>query len=130
MNTFRNWFTKRPATRKSSSTRLRMEHLEARWVPSAPPGGLNDPTIAAVADAEFNQDHGQLTRSDVINLLDVVDGTETPVFTSGAVSFEKAKPNSKSTLTATQLSDLRSIQSTPGWGLAADVDNLLGKVVN
>ncbi len=56
MNTFRNWFTKRPATRNSSSARLHMERLEARWVPSAPPGGLNDPVITAVADAEFKQD--------------------------------------------------------------------------
>jgi Calpain family cysteine protease len=130
MRSLRNWFTKRPATRQNCITRLRIEQLEARQLLSAPPGGLNDPVIMAVADAEFNQDQGQMSRSDVINLLNVVDGTELPVFNNGVVSFDKTKPTPGSTLTATQLSDLRSIQDTPGWGLAADVDNLFGKVVN
>src|SRR6516225_861071 len=115
MNAYRAWFANRSPIRQNSS-RFSIEELESRQLLSAPPGGLSDPVIMAVADAEFNQDNGQLMRSDVINILKVVDGTERPVFNNGVVSFNHSTPSAKSTLTQTQLNDLRSIQETPGWG--------------
>jgi hypothetical protein len=115
--------------------RLRCEELEARQLlsggPWTPPGDLRDPLMARIAQTEFVQDNGQLSRSDVIHLLRVVDGIETAVFAKGRVHFVPATPNPQASLTASQLTDLQTLaQDAALWGLTADVSNLLGKVVN
>jgi Calpain family cysteine protease len=135
MKLLRKLFARRPARRPSRSTRLGCEQLEARELlsgtPLPPPTDLHNPLIASVARAEFLQDKGQLSRTDIINLLDVADGTESPVFTKGQVKFVPATPNSQATLTASQLTDLQTlVQDAVAWDLSAPVANLLGKTVN
>jgi hypothetical protein len=80
--------------RLAHSFRPMIEALESRQLLSgssvAPPGDLHDHLIAPIAKAEFVQDNGHLTRMDVINLLNVVDGTVSAVFTNPQVSFTPA----------------------------------------
>jgi hypothetical protein len=118
------------------SARPGIEQLEARELlsgnPLTPPPGLHDPVVARVADAEFVQDNGSLSRLDVINLLGVVAGTETPVFAAnGQVSFSTLTPTANPGLTQSEFTDLLTIVQNPcAWGLTADVADLAGKVVN
>ncbi|HEV3263339.1 MAG TPA: C2 family cysteine protease [Gemmataceae bacterium] len=116
--------------------RLGLEYLEDRQLLSAvaltTPPALPNALVNRIAQAEFVQDNGQLTRTDVINLLDVVDGTETATFSQGQVSFTAVS----NPATATPLGDHRLdalqtlVQDAPQWGLTPDVANLAGKVVN
>jgi len=135
MKLLRKLFAKRPAPRPTRPTRLGLEQLEARELldstPVGPPIHLHNSLIASVAQAEFLQDNGQLSRTDISNLLDVVDGTESAVFTKGQVSFVPAMPNSQATLAALQLTDLQTlVHDAAAWHLSAPVANLLGKTVN
>jgi len=112
-----------------------IEHLEARQLLSGtsvvPPGDLHDPLVALVADAEFVQSQGRLTRADVIHLFKVVDGTDQVTINNGKVSFARATPNPVATLTASELADLRAlVQDASLWGLTPDAANLADKVVN
>ncbi len=132
----RTWFSKRPTARRPvRSFRSTLESLESRELlsssPLVPPSDLHNALIAPIAGAEFVQDKGELSRTDVINLLDVVDGTEKAVFTNGKVSFTSATPSPQATLTSSQLTDLQTlVHDHDAWGLACDVTNLFGKVVN
>jgi hypothetical protein len=121
----------RRTVRRSRPT---IELLESRQLlsvsPLVVPSDLSDPLIAPVATAEYVQDNGRLTRTDVINLLNVVDGTESAVLTNGQVSFTPATPSPQAALTASQLTDLQSLDHDHAhWGLTPDATNLLGKVV-
>ena len=126
---------KKPSVRCTArKARLRLDRLEAREVPSGSPltapTDLHDPLIAPIASAEYIQDNGQLSRADIINLLDVVDGTERAVFTNGQVIFDAAKPSSSATLTASQLTDLQTlVHDAVLWQISVPVTNLLGKTV-
>jgi Calpain family cysteine protease len=122
-------------SRSNHSARLKVESLEARDVPSGtpltPPNDLHNHEIKAVARAEFMQDNGQLTRTAIIDLLDVVDGTKKAVFCDGKVSFKSATPNPNADLTASQLTDLRTlVRDASDWHLSDPVSNLLDKTVN
>jgi Calpain family cysteine protease len=132
MKFLNKWFTKRPAVRRQvRSSRPGLEQLEDRQLLSGTPPGLHNAVIAPVAQAEYIQDNGHLSRMDVIHLLDVVDGTEKVVFTNGRVSFTAATPTPNAALTASQLTDLQTLAQDAGpWGMAPDVTNLFGKVVN
>jgi hypothetical protein len=131
MNSLRNRLAKRRTSRPNRSYRLCLEPLEARQLLSAPPNDLHDALVKPIADAEFIRDNGQLSRSDVIHLLDVVDGTEKAVFTNGGLTFKNIKPNPLATLTASQLTDLQTLDADAcSWGMSPDVANLLGKTVN
>jgi hypothetical protein len=124
----------RPACRPARSFRPTIESLEERQLLSATPvltGGLHDALVARVARAEFVQDNDHLSRADVIDLLEVVDGTETAVFNNGQVNFIAGTPNPGATLTEARLTDLRTIvKDARAWGLSADVANLAGKLLN
>jgi hypothetical protein len=122
-------------SRPNRSARPGLEALEFRDVPSStpltPPNDLHNKTIKSVARAEFLQDNGQLTRSDIIDLLDVVGGTKSAVFCDGKVSFKSATPNPNAELTASQLTDLRRLVTDASeWQISDPVSNLLGKTVN
>ena len=130
-----NWFAPRSSRRPIRSCRPSIEQLETRQMLSAtavtPPSDLHNALIAPVARAEYIQDNGQLSRTDVINLLSVVDGTKQAVFSNGQVSFNAATPNPNATLTQSELKDLQTlVKDASSWGLAPDVANLAGKVVN
>ncbi len=74
-----------------------------------------------------------LARTDIINLLDVVDGTESPIFTNrrSREEFYSTTPNPAATLTTSQLTDLRTlVHDASDWHLSASVKNLLDKTVN
>jgi Calpain family cysteine protease len=103
--------------------RLAVEQLERRDLLSAP-------SVMTIANAEYAQD-SMLTRTDVIDLLETVAGTEQAVFTNGKVSFQPvSEPGPSAPLPAQSLSDLRSIVANPGqWGMTADVADLAGNVV-
>jgi hypothetical protein len=120
---------------QTRSARPLFEPLEARELlsgsPVTPPTDLHDALVGPVARAEFVQDNGSLTRTDVIHLFNVVDGTETAVFTSGQVSFTAGTPGPSNVLTQSELTDLQTlVQDGGAWGLTADVADLAGKVVN
>ncbi len=133
MKSLRSWLSNSPA--RGRKFRPLCERLEAREVPSSsapkPPNDLSNPLVASIADAEFRQDAGQLSRGDVINLLDVLDGTESAVFTNGKVSFIPATPDPNGKVTKSELIDLRAVVgASAAWHLSAPVANLLGKTVN
>jgi hypothetical protein len=132
MTSLRSCFTTRPGRRRIGTYCPRLEPLESRQLLSvlSPPTGLHDPVVARVARREFLGDNGHLSRADVINLLDVVDGTETAIFHGGQVRFTSAMPDPSATVTATQWTDLQTLAANPrAWGMARDVANLLGKAV-
>jgi hypothetical protein len=117
--------------RLTRSVRPSVEPLETRQLLNGAPADLHDPLIRPVADAEFNQNNGSLTRGDVIHLLDVVDGTEKALFTNGTVNFYKATPSPSAKVTVSQLTDLRTlVRNEDAWGMPDYVANLLDKVVN
>jgi hypothetical protein len=111
-----------------------IESLEDRRLmtsmPVTPPHDLQDPLVAPVAQAEFVQEHGHLSRMDVIHLLEVVAGTKQAVFQNGQVSFVKPAVYAEGTLTGTQLGDLRTLVTDAGlWGLTPDLTNLLDNTI-
>jgi hypothetical protein len=142
MRLLRQWLTPRSPRPQTRLVRLGVEQLEAREIrsvapllsPSGPgaPAGLQDPLLAPVAAAEFVQDNGQLSRTDVIHLLDVVAGTETAVFSRSAqVSFRPATPSPQAGLTPSQLTDLQTlVNNASAWGMPGDVSNLFAKLLN
>jgi hypothetical protein len=113
-----------------------VEYLEDRRLLSAAaltaPPPLPNALVNRIARAEFVQDNGQLTRADVINLFDVVDGTETATFSQGQVSFTAdSNPATTTLLGGHRLDALQTlVQDAAAWGLTPDVANLAGKVVN
>jgi hypothetical protein len=118
------------------ATRLRLENLEERSLPSSTPlaalADMHNPVISQVASVEYERD-GQLTRSDVIHLFNVADGTETPhVSADGTnVTFTPLKTATTVTINASKLADLRAVaKDAAEWGLTDDVANLSNKVVN
>jgi hypothetical protein len=132
MNSRRNWLMKGCTTRQPRCPRHQVEQLESRQLLSAPPGGITDPLIKRIVDAEYTQDHGRLTRSDVLNLLNVVAGTEKAVFTNGVVSFQPVLVRDlHATVTAPELTDLRTlVKDARAWGMTPDVADLFEKTVN
>jgi hypothetical protein len=123
MNLFECLF-RRPAKIVAVRTWLRLEQLERRDLLN---GG---PSVMQIADAEYARD-GQLTRSDTINLLETVAGTETATISNGNVSFQPvSNPNRNAPLPAQSLSELQTIFANPSqWGMAAATANLSEKVV-
>ncbi len=123
------------STSLSRRSRLSLEALEARELlsgnPVTPPGDLSDPVVKHVARAEFAQDQGKLTRSDVLHLLGVVDGTQKAVFSQGQVTFKHLTNAPTGTVSGAQLTDLQTLdKDAAGWHLGNAATNLLGKVVN
>jgi hypothetical protein len=132
MNFLRNYFRNPNSACKCRGHRLYLEPLESRNLLSAPPGGLTDPFIRKIVDAEFTQDSGHLTRLDVIHLLEVVGDLETAVYTNGVVSFRPVPVKVPlARVGAAELTDLRTlVKDWKAWGMAADVANLFYKTVN
>jgi hypothetical protein len=134
MSLFTSLF-RRPARTTLRRPRLALESLEAREVLSAapitPPQDLVNPLVRQVADAEFVQSHGTLTRTDVINLMSVVDGTEQAKLSASGVSFSPLAGSPTGTVQPGQLTALQTlVKDAALWGLSPDVANLAGKVVN
>jgi hypothetical protein len=120
------------AARTGRPARLGLEALEPRELPSASPlPAVNaNPTIDQVARAEYRQSGSQLTRTDVVNLLNVVDGTERAAISNGQVNFSPVTPPFGGTLSAAGLSALETIFDHPrAWKIAGDVDYLAKQVV-
>jgi hypothetical protein len=137
MNLFRLFSRTRATARRP---RLTIEALEGRDLMSAtplatpltPPSDLKNALVRRVADAEFRQDNGHLTRTDVINLIDVVDGYEVAVFAKdGDVSFQASTDPGSGILKGKELNDLRTLaKDYKEWGMTDYEANLLGKLVN
>jgi hypothetical protein len=130
----------RPAP-TGNKAQLGVEQLEERTLMTAsgpagaatltPPGDLQNATLQRVARAEFLQHGGHLTRTDVIHLLAVTDGTQTASVRKGRMHFAPASPHPRATLKPQQLTDLGSlVKDNLRWGLSANVAVLLGHVVN
>jgi hypothetical protein len=135
-----NLFSSRTARPADRRPRLSVEALEAREVLNGtslvPPSDLVNPAVARIARAEFIQSQGTLTRTDVIDLMGVVDGTLKASFTQkhGAavgVSFTARTSPPSGTVPPGQLTALRTLVADASlWHLTPDVANLANKVVN
>ena len=103
MSLFRQFFRSARSTPRSS--RLALESLEARELMSAspftPPNDLVNPIVKQVAQDEYVQSNGRLSRTDVINLINVVDDEVTPSFSAnGQVSFSPSSTPAGGVLSA------------------------------
>jgi hypothetical protein len=121
-----------PARVRTGRTRLAVERLECRDLPSSSPvlPNVGSDLVYQIANAEFAQD-GALARTDVIDLFSTVAGADRAVFDQGKVSFGPvAKPNWSTPLSAQYIADLQSIvQNSAQWGMTPDIADLAEKVV-
>ncbi len=136
MNLFSFLFRRKARTaRPPQNARLGLESLEDRLVLDATTPvvyGTEQYVLGQIALDEYKADNNQLTRTDVINLLDVVDGTEQYQLANGKVTFTPvSNPNPDANVSSAGLKFLRNLDAhSTDWGMDPDVANLLGKVVD